>query len=131
MRSVPSPLASTNGLAEAEARARLEAEGYNELPTSERRSSLRIILEVMREPMMALLLAGGLIYLAIGDAEGAVVLLAFATLSVVITIVQESRTERRDLTSPRALVIRDGTRNRIARREVARGDLVCTRCSWP
>ena len=129
MRSVPSPLASTNGLAEAEARARLEAEGFNELPTSERRSSLRIILEVLREPMMALLLAGGLIYLAIGDTEGAVVLLAFATLSVVITIIQESRTERvleslRDLTSRRALVIRDGERKRIAGREVVRSDLV-------
>ena len=78
---------------------------------------------------MALLLAGGLIYLAIGDTEGAVVLLAFATLSVVITIIQESRTERvleslRDLTSPRALVIRDGERKRIAGREVVRSDLV-------
>jgi P-type Ca2+ transporter type 2C len=129
MRGVPPPVSSVNGLTEADAGARLEAEGYNELPTSERPSSLRIILEVVREPMMALLLAGGLIYLAIGDAEGAIVLLGFATLSVVITIVQESRTERvleslRDLTSPRALVIRDGERERIAGREVARADLV-------
>jgi len=44
-------------------------------------------------------------------------------------VVQEARTERvlealRDLTSPRALVIRDGERLRIAGREVARGDLI-------
>src|SRR6185503_324228 len=67
--------------------------------------------------------------LALGDLTEAVVLLAFATLSVVITVVQETRTERvlealRDLTSPRALVIRDGERKRIAGREVVRGDLV-------
>ena len=42
---------------------------------------------------------------------------------------QEARSERvldalRDLTSPRALVIRDGERRRIAGREVVRGDLV-------
>jgi P-type Ca2+ transporter type 2C len=48
---------------------------------------------------------------------------------VVITVVQETRTERvlealRDLTSPRALVIRDGERKRIAGREVVRGDLI-------
>ena len=57
------------------------------------------------------------------------ILIAFAMFSIVITIVQESRTERvlealRDLTSPRALVIRGGERRRIAGREVARGDLV-------
>ena len=52
------------GLAEAEARARLDVEGYNELPRSDRRTPLRIILEVVREPMLALLLGGGVIYLA-------------------------------------------------------------------
>src|ERR1019366_3960946 len=50
-------------------------------------------------------------------------------MSVLITVVQETRTERvlealRDLTSPRALVIRDGARKRIAGREVVRGDAV-------
>ena len=50
-------------------------------------------------------------------------------MSIVITVVQETRTERvlealRDLTSPRALVIRDGERMRIAGREVVRGDIV-------
>ena len=87
------------------------------------------MLEVLREPMLALLLGGGVIYLVLGDLKEAVILLAFATMSVVITVVQEARTERvlealRDLMSPRALVIRDGERLRIAGREVVRGDLV-------
>src|SRR6185312_9020126 len=82
-----------------------------------------------REPMLALLLGGGLIYLLLGDFREALILLAFAILSVAITVIQETRTERvlealRDLTSPRALVIRDGIRRRIAGREVARGDLI-------
>src|SRR5215208_6509003 len=75
------------------------------------------------------LLGGGLIYLLLGDLNEAVLLLAFAAISVAITVVQETRTERvlealRDLASPRALVIRGGERRRIAGREVARGDLV-------
>ena len=79
--------------------------------------------------MLALLLGGGVVYLVLGDLKEALILLAFATLSIVITVVQETRTERvlealRDLTSPRALVIRDGERKRIAGREVVRGDLV-------
>jgi Ca2+-transporting ATPase len=117
------------GLSEAEARARLQAEGYNELPRPDRRTPLRIVLEVLREPMLALLLGGGAVYLVLGDLQDALVLIAFATLSIAITVVQESRTERvlealRDLTSPRALVLRDGERRRIAGREVVRGDLL-------
>jgi Ca2+-transporting ATPase len=124
-----SSVASVRGLSEADAQVRLKTEGYNELPRPDRRTPLRIIVEVLREPMLALLLGGGVIYLALGDLKEAIILLAFATMSVLITVVQETRTERvlealRDLTSPRALVIRDGARKRIAGREVVRGDYV-------
>ena len=117
------------GLTEAEAGARLARDGFNELPHPETRNILRIIAEVLREPMLALLIAGGAVYLLIGDFQEAIILLVFASLSVIITVVQESRTERvlealRDLTSPRALVIREGNRRRIAGREVVRGDLI-------
>ncbi len=79
--------------------------------------------------MFALLLAAAAIYLALGDLREAMVLAAFASTSVVIAVVQEARTERvldtlRDLTSPRALVIRDGIAQRIAGTEVVRGDLL-------
>ena len=118
-----------DGLSEAEAQARLKAEGYNELPQSNRRTAFRIVLEVLREPMLALLLGSGAIYLVLGDLKDALILLAFALMAVAITVIQETRTERvlealRDLTSPRALVIRDGTRKRVAGREVVRGDIV-------
>ena len=125
--SDPAPV--VRGLTEAEARARLEVEGYNELPSADRRTPFRIVAEVMREPMLALLIGGGVVYLALGDLKEALILLAFATLSVVITVVQETRTERvlealRDLTSPRALVVRDGERRRVAGRDVVRGDII-------
>ena len=50
-----SALHSAPGLSEADAQARLKSEGYNELPRPERRTPLRIVLEVLREPMLALL----------------------------------------------------------------------------
>ena len=122
-------LTSIHGLHEADVQIRLKSEGYNELPRPDRRTPLRIVLEVVREPMLALLLGGGAIYLALGDLKEAVILLVFATMSVLITVIQETRTERvlealRDLTSPRALVIRDGVRKRITGREVVRGDVL-------
>ncbi|WP_271602244.1 cation-translocating P-type ATPase [Bradyrhizobium sp. CCBAU 45384] len=122
-------LPAMQGLTASEAQARLKADGFNELPRTGRRTILRLIVEVLREPMLLLLLAGGLIYFVLGDLAEALLLLAFASISIVITIVQEARTERvldslRDLTSPRALVIRGGERIRIPGREVVRGDLI-------
>lgn len=117
------------GLSQADAQARLRAEGFNELPAGDGRGILRIVADVLREPMFSLLLAAGAIYLVLGDLGEAIVLLAFATLSVLITVVQETRSERvlaalRDQASPRALVIRDGERRRIPGREVVRGDTI-------
>ncbi|OQW75097.1 MAG: ATPase [Proteobacteria bacterium ST_bin13] len=117
------------GLSLAEAAARLAADGPNELPKTGRRSVWRIAVEVLREPMLALLLAGGTAYLLLGDLTEALILLGFATFSVVVTVVQEARTEHvlealRDLSAPRALVIRDGTRLHVPGREVVNGDLI-------
>ncbi len=122
-------LPSQRGLSGREAAQRLRAEGPNALPELDRRTASRIIADVMREPMFALLLGAGVLYLLIGSRGEALVLFAFACFSVAIAIVQEGRSERvlealRDLTSPRALVIRDGGQTRIAGRDVVRGDLL-------
>jgi P-type Ca2+ transporter type 2C len=115
------------GLSSAEAASRLALDGSNELPRAGQRTILRIMVDVLREPMLALLLAGGVTYLLLGSLGEALILLGFATFSIVVTVVQETRTEGvlealRDLSAPRALVIRDGTRVRIAGREVVVGD---------
>src|ERR1051325_7712858 len=123
------PQVRCTGLSEAEATARLKREGANELPQEQRRTSLRILRDVLREPMFALLLGAAVIYLVIGELLDAIVLIGFATTSVSIALIQEARTERileslRDLSSPRALVVRDGAERRVPGREVVRGDVV-------
>jgi Ca2+-transporting ATPase len=120
---------SLTGLSEAEAARRLAEEGYNELPSSKQRSIFAIALEVVREPMFLLLVACGTLYLLTGELSDALMLLGFVFVVMGITIFQERRTERalealRDLSSPRALVIRDGRRRRIAGRETVRGDII-------
>ena len=112
-----------SGLSEEEAALRLKKEGYNELPSSKRRTAWIIALEVVREPMFLLLLASGAIYLILGDKREAVMLLGFVFLVMGLTICEERKTERaldalRDLSSPRARVLRDGVEKRIAGREV-------------
>jgi Ca2+-transporting ATPase len=117
------------GLSEDQAKQRIKQHGYNELPSSKSRSFLATAWDVVREPMFLLLLACGTIYLVLGDVQEALMLLGFVFVVLGITLYQEQKTERalealRDLSSPRALVIRDGERKRIAGREVVPDDLV-------
>jgi Ca2+-transporting ATPase len=117
------------GLTTAEAQQRLGDEGLNELPSASRRGWIHILLEIVREPMFLLLLACGTLYLILGDREEALMLLGFVFIVIGITYYQERRTENaldalRDLSSPRALVRRDGEWIRIAGRDVARGDVM-------
>ena len=118
-----------HGLTEQEARERLAVDGYNELPSTKKRTVLHILLEVMHEPMFLMLIACWLLYLFLGDPAEALMLMGFVAVIIGITFYQEQKTERaldalRDLSSPRALVIRDGTQQRIAGREVVRDDII-------
>lgn len=101
------------GLPSSVAARRLIEDGPNELGTDQRRTLIGIAGEVVREPMFLLLLGAGAIYLVMGDTHEALILLGFVVIIMVVTILQERRTETalealRDLSSPRALVIRDG-----------------------
>ena len=117
------------GLSTAEAAARLERDGPNLLPGAAPRSVWAIVLGVLREPMFLMLLAAGGIYLLLGDRGEALFLLGFVFVVIGITLAQERKTQRaleslRDLSAPRALVIRDGREQRIAGRDVVVGDLL-------
>lgn len=117
------------GLTEQEALERLAQEGYNELPSAKKNTFFHILFEVIREPMFLMLIACGVLYLLLGDAEEATMLMGFVVVIIGITFYQEQKTERalealRDLSSPRALVIRDGKQIRIAGREVVRDDIL-------
>ena len=79
--------------------------------------------------MFLLLLGAGAIYFAMGDSREALILLTCVFMIMGMTAFQERRTDNalaalRDMSSPRALVMRDGVMQRIAGREVVRGDLL-------
>lgn len=125
----PSSNPARHGLTQSDAEARLAADGPNELSSAKKRSILAVAGGVLREPMLLFLLGAGAIYLVLGELHDALILMAFAGLTIVIAVVQEARTEKaidalRDLSMPQALVIRDGRRQSIRSRDVVRGDLL-------
>ncbi|MEJ1932085.1 cation-translocating P-type ATPase, partial [Nostoc sp. NIES-2111] len=122
-------LNTITGLSQQEVAYRLKREGFNELPSSKQRHLLTIASEILQEPIFLLLVACGGIYLFLGEVQDALILLGFVFFIMGITLYQEQKTENalealRDLSSPRALVIRDGQQRRIAGREVVRGDIL-------
>ena len=129
MSGVASSARAPQGLTGAEAARRLAEEGPNTLPRADRRGPAAIARGVVREPMFLLLGACVAIYLVLGDVREALVLGASLFVVIAITVAQERKAERalealRDLSSPRALVLRDGAALRIPGPEVVRGDLL-------
>ena len=117
------------GLPSETAIARLKEEGYNELPSAQSRSLWSIAWGMVQDPIFLLLVGGGIVYWILGDLQEALILLGFVLFLMGISLYQEGKTEHalealRDLSSPRALVIRDGERKRIAGREVVREDIL-------
>jgi Ca2+-transporting ATPase len=117
------------GLTIAEAERRLAAEGPNDIPGVRGHHLAGAVLHVLAEPMFVLLCAAVGIYLLIGELREALILASSLLAVITITVTQERRAGRalealRDLSSPRAAVLRDGELRRIAGREVVRGDIV-------
>ncbi len=117
------------GLTGEQAKEKLRKEGYNELPSSKPKGIFSIAQGVVKEPMFLLLIACGTLYLTLGDVQEGMMLLGFVFVIMAIEFYQEKKTEKaldalKDLASPRALVIRDGSEKRIAGREVVTGDII-------
>lgn len=117
------------GLSPEEVAERQTRDGFNELPTQEKRTALVILVEVLKEPMFLLLIACGALYLLSGEFQEALMLLGFVFVIIGITFYQERKTERalealKDLASPRAHVIRNGEKTRISGREVVCDDVI-------
>jgi P-type Ca2+ transporter type 2C len=122
-------LKNITGLTSAAAAAKLQLDGYNELPAARRDGILRLIVGIFSEPIFLLLLIGIVAYFLIGSTEEACILSVFVLMVVSITCYQEHKSKHalqalRNLSSPRAFVIRDSFGRRIAAREVVVDDIL-------
>ena len=117
------------GLTQAEVTLRQNQFGKNILPSEERKTWWVILLEAVKAPMTLLLTACALLYILIGDATEGAFLVIGALFTAGLDFFQNFRTQKvletlKILTSPRALVIRDGIENRISSQELVPGDLI-------
>lgn len=117
------------GLDSADAARLLSRHGPNELPQGRRRNWRAIAWDAAHEPMFLLLVTAALLYLALGERREGMFLMAMVGVTLGLTLYQEGKAERaldalRELSSPRALVIRGGQRLSIDSRTLVPGDLI-------
>ncbi|PKK15147.1 HAD-IC family P-type ATPase [Thermomonospora sp. CIF 1] len=117
------------GLTWAEAAARRERTGPNELPAARRRGPLARFALQFHSPLIYVLLAAALVTALLGDHVDAIVIMAVVLLNAFVGFVQESRAEQAlaalvAMTRTVATVIRDGRRHRVPSTEIVTGDLV-------
>ena len=123
------PFRTHRGLTQAEASRRLALEGANVLDEPRSRGLETILAGTLREPMFLLLAAAAGLYLALGDLSEGLFMVAGASLSIGLTVMQEARSERalaalRKLAEPTARVVRDGAEARVPALELVRGDII-------
>ena len=123
---------SSIGLTSHQAAQRLKSDGPNILPSAVRRNIFQQFKVVILEPMLLLLAGAGIINFFLSEIVDASILMATVLIIIGITLFQERKTENalsalKDLSAPRALVIRDGIEEKISSKEIVVGDVVILR----
>lgn len=118
---------TTEGLTTAQAATRLAQDGANEIEQGTRRSVWRRLVDLLRQPMFALLVTAALLYMLLGDMSEGMTLALFVLAVLVLSFYQEGQSEAaiealRQLTQPQARVLRDGQTHLIPARNVVMGD---------
>ena len=81
------------GLTTTQAATRLAQDGPNEIAQTPRRSLARRLLDMLRQPMFALLVAAAALYMALGDLTEGLTLGVFVLAVLVLTFYQEGKSE--------------------------------------
>ncbi|MHB8771055.1 MAG: cation-translocating P-type ATPase [Syntrophales bacterium] len=117
------------GLSAAEAGARLDRFGPNELAERPPVPLWKLLAAQVGSFVVGLLIAAGAIAALMGDWVEAAAIMAIVLLNAVLGVFQESRAEAalaalRKMAAPEADVVRDGHRRKLSARELVPGDVV-------
>lgn len=118
-----------NGLDEKEAGKRLKRNGFNELRDDRKKSVFVMILEQLNEPLIYVLLAAAAASLFLKEVSDTVIILAVVGMNAVVGVIQEGKAMKalealKRLSSPHALVLRNGHYRRVEARLLVEGDIV-------
>ncbi len=117
------------GLKMEEAAKRLKRDGRNEMRAPRKKTAIESFLEQLNDPLIYVLIVAAVVSVLLKEASDAVIIGVVVVLNAVVGMLQEGKARKaleslKKLTSPKALVIREGRRMEIPAAELVRGDLV-------
>lgn len=117
------------GLTEREAEKRLQTYGKNLLLEDGKKSIVKIFFSQINEPMIYILLAASLISVFLKEFADAIIIMVVVLLNAIIGTIQEAKAEKvlaslKKLSSPTAMIKRDGVIKVIKAEDVVPGDLM-------
>ena len=117
------------GLSEAEADSRLKQVGTNEIAREKRQSALMRLLGNIKNPLVLLLLALGVLSFLTGDLRATVVIFVMVVLGVVLRFFQEMRADNaaeklQAMVSNTATLVRDGKEEEVSLKMLVPGDII-------
>lgn len=118
-----------NGLSSADAKSRLEKNGLNKLQGKKKKSTFQLFLSQINDVMIYILLIAAIISAIVGEISDAIIILIVIFVNAIIGVIQESKAEKalealKNMSTPKALVKRDGSIIEIPSEEVVVGDIV-------
>lgn len=120
---------NVNGLSTAEAKRRLEKDGYNELKGKDKVPTWKLFLENFKDPMVIVLLIAAIVQVVLGEIMESLIIFIVLIINSIISVVQTRKAESsldalRQMSAPEAKVIRDGSKQTVPARELVKGDIV-------
>lgn len=118
-----------NGLTSQEAKIRLERDGENKLNSKKKKTMLALFLSQLKDVMIYILIGAAIISGVMGEISDSIIILIVIFINAIIGVVQESKAEKaldalKELSTPKALVKRDGLIKEIPSEEVVVGDII-------
>lgn len=116
------------GLTEDELQKSRSNFGYNRIDTPKKNTWLHLLLDILKEPMLVLLIAIAVIYVIVGNYAEAVFMFGAIVAVSAISFYQDNRSKKalealEKLNEPLSLVIRNSKPVQIPTHEIAVGDL--------
>ena len=117
------------GLTTQEAQKRIEKYGVNKLKGKGKKSMFELFLEQLQDTLIYVLLAASVITVIIGEYADTAIILIVVILNAVIGVAQEYKAGKavealQSMTTPHAIVRRDGEVKEISSEEVVPGDII-------
>jgi Ca2+-transporting ATPase len=117
------------GLSAEAAGQRLEKDGPNQFEEQKKKTVIQMFLSQLKDPMIYILAAATIVSAVLGEYVDALIIVAIILLNAVIGVVQESKAEKslealQQLSSPTAMVRRDGKPQEIPAADLVVGDIV-------